>query len=287
MRTPVSAVRQKYASCLAILLLFLATPQIRAAGLPGGAEQQYQPAPDEFSGLGTAVMELLRSGDAARFATNLTATPGDWKSIISTNLPAKSEEELKGFQTVSDYERQKVESGAKVVLEKAAALHLDFAGKEWQVRVIMPKNFGTFRNPNLQAENESLPWTEKVEIILEPAAGGSTNGDYKLVLRNLMKFPGGWRCSEGIQWETFPNGVGDEKTRRELAIAGKVAAFQGFNDQDDPALRKLGETLVRFIRERDPAIKCKSETVAPKEGGATVGAIAALPRIRSCVTQTA
>jgi thiol-disulfide isomerase/thioredoxin len=48
--------------------------------------------------------------------------------------------------------------------------------------------------------------------------------------------------------------VGDDKTRLELAIFGKLEADKGLTSQDDPALAKLGETLVRFIRERDPAI---------------------------------
>jgi thiol-disulfide isomerase/thioredoxin len=51
-----------------------------------------------------------------------------------------------------------------------------------------------------------------------------------------------------------PAGVADEKTTRELALLSKVAAYEGFNGKEDPALLKLGEVLVRFIRERDTAI---------------------------------
>jgi thiol-disulfide isomerase/thioredoxin len=69
-----------------------------------------------------------------------------------------------------------------------------------------------------------------------------------------MKFPGGWRCQGGVQWTAFPAGVADEKTVRELALLSKVAAYKGFTGQDDPALLKLGETLVHFLRDRDPAI---------------------------------
>ena len=244
-----------FAVCLAVLFPTLFAPQSPAADLPPQLSKEYQPAPDEFAGLGNTAMELLRSGDTARFATSLCATAGDWKSILSTNLPAQAEDPLKGFQSTLDYQHQKIESSARVVLQKMAALHLDFTNGNWQVRVLLPKHFGNTRYPSLQSENETLLWAEKVEVVLSSdAADSSTNGDFKLVVRGLLKFPGGWRSTDGIQWEAFPRNVGDEKTRRELAILDKVAAYKGINGQDDPALLGLADALVRFIRERDPAI---------------------------------
>jgi len=244
-----------FAVCLAGLFLTLFAPQSPAADLPPQPPKKYQPAPDEFAGLGNAVMELLRSGNAARFATNLSATTGDWKSILSTNIPAQAEDPLKGFQNTSDYQHQKIESSARTVLQKMAALHLDFTNGDWQSHEILPKHFGSTRYPSLQAENETLPWAEKVEVVLSSgAAGSSTNGDFKLVMRGLLKLPGGWRSTDGIQWEAVPANVGDEKTRRELAILDKVAAYKGINDQDDPALLSLANALTHFIRVRDPAI---------------------------------
>ncbi len=257
MKTPVftEAVGNILAGCLAGLFLFLATAQTQAADVPAGSLKEYQPAPNELSELGKDVIELLRSGDAARFATNVVATAQDRMSIRSTNLSLKDEDPLKGFQKASDYERRRIQSSAKAVLEKAAALHLDFAKGEWHPRVIVPKHFASTRYPGLQAEGETVLYAEKVEIIVDSGtAGRTTNGEFKLAVRGLIKFPGGWRSYEGNHWESFPSNVGDEKTRRELAIWSKVAAYQDINGQDDPASLKLGEALVRFIRERDPAI---------------------------------
>ena len=143
MNAPVSpaVARRTFTGCLAGLFLVLVAPQMRAAGPPAGAMKEYQSAPDEFSALGKNVMELLRSGDAAGFATNLAATAEDWKSVYSTNLPAQDEDALKGLQRMSGFDRQKVEASAKVVLEKASALHLDFAKGEWHPRVVVPKHF--------------------------------------------------------------------------------------------------------------------------------------------------
>jgi thiol-disulfide isomerase/thioredoxin len=102
----------------------------------------------------------------------------------------------------------------------------------------------------------ALPYLARLEVILNFDANAShpTNGDFKLVVRGLEKFPGGWHVNDGIQWTAFPTNVTDVRTLRELALLEKVAAYKGFTGQDDPALLKLGESLVRFIRERDTNI---------------------------------
>ena len=141
-------------------------------------------------------------------------------------------------------------------MARADALHLDFSKGDLHPRVVPPKYLGTTHYPSLQAEGETLPSAEQMEIILTPDSftNSPDNGDFKVVVRRLLKFPGGWRSLAGVQWEAFPAGVADEKTTRELALLSKVAAYQGFTGQDDPALLKLGGTLVRFLRDRDPAI---------------------------------
>ena len=105
-------------------------------------------------------------------------------------------------------------------------------------------------------ENETLPWMEKVEIILTRDAGANdpANGEFKLVLRNLTKFPGGWRCLQGVQWVSFPSNIVDAKTARELALLDKVATNREITGQDDPALLKLGSALAHFIHECDTNI---------------------------------
>ena len=55
---------------------------------------------------------------------------------------------LKGFQTVSDLERQKVESSAKVVLEKAAALNLEALGVDPAKAVVVTRDDVKYAKPD-------------------------------------------------------------------------------------------------------------------------------------------
>ena len=241
--------RNRLACFLTGLLLFVLLPRSNGAMPVMGTNE-------DFSTVSQAVVELLQSHDAARFAAAMSPSIEDWKAMLSTNLPVKDEDPLEGFQNTVRYQRQQLESGAKALLARADALHLDFSKGELHPRVVPPTHLGTTHYPSLQAEGETLPWAQQVEIILTP--GSATNrpaqGDFKIAVLRLLKFPGGWRCLEGVQWTAFPAGVADEKTTRELALLSKIAAYQGFTGQEDPALLKLGGTLVRFLRDRDPAI---------------------------------
>ena len=241
--------QNRFACHLTSLFLFLILPRANGALPVMGTNE-------DFSVVSQAVVELLQSHDTARFAAAMSPSIEDWKAMLSTNLPATGVDPLKGFQNTVPYQRQKMEASARALLARADALHLDFSRGELHARVVPPKYLGTTHYPSLQAEGETLPWAQQVEVILTP--GSATNspaqGDFKIAVRNLLKLPGGWRCQEGVQWTAFPAGVADEKTTRELALLSKVAAYKAFTGQDDPALLKLGETLVRFLRDRDPAI---------------------------------
>ena len=241
--------RNRFVCCLTSLFILTLLTKVNAATPVAGTNA-------DFSAVSQAVVELLQHRDTARFAAAMSPSLDDWKAVLSTNLPTAGQDPLKGFQNTVQYGRQKMESGAKALLARADALHLDFSRGELHARVVPPKYLGTTHYPSLQAEGETLPWAQQVEIVLTPASATNSpaQGDFKIAVRNLLKFPGGWRCQEGVQWTAFPAGVADEKTTRELALLSKVAAYQGFTGQDDPALLKLGETLVRFLRDRDPAI---------------------------------
>ena len=238
--------QNRFARYLTGLLLFMLLPRANGAMPIMGTNEN-------FSAVSQAVVELLQSHDTARFAAAMSPSIEDWKAMLSSNLPAQGEDPLKGFQNTVQYERQKLESSAKALWAKADALHLDFSKGELHARVIPPKYLGTAHYPSLQAEGETVPWAQQLEIILTP--GSATNsparGDFKIAVRNLLKFPGGWRCQEGVQWTAFPAGVADEKTTRELAILSRAATYQGLTNQDDPALLKLGQALVDFVRARD------------------------------------
>lgn len=222
--------------------------------------EPYRPTAGEFLDISNAVMTLLHTRDAATFAQAVSASKDDWKSMLSTNLPPTDDDPLKGFTSTATREREQVAASAKALLAKADALHVDFSKGDWHARVMVPKYGGSTHYPSLQAEGETVPWLQKLEIILDVGETNNTatNDVFKLALRQLMKFPAGWRTHQGVAWISFPKNVADETTLREMALSEKVANDRGFTSEDDPALLKLGEAMVRFVRERDPAI-CEKE----------------------------
>ncbi len=256
----VACLRRRFAGCLTVLFFFLLLSRGDAA--PPARPPAYG-TNEDFSAVSQAVVILLQTRDPARFAVTLAPASEDWQAMLSTNLPATGEDPLKGFQNSVPRQRQQLESSAKAFLARAEALRLDFSRGDLHARIVPPKYLGNTHYPSLQAEDETVPWAQQVEIVLPPdsVTNGQAGGDFKIVIRSLMKFPGGWRCMEGVQWEAFPAGVADEKTTRELALLDKVAAYKGFTGQDDPALLKLGEVLVRFLRDRDPAAYAKDALV--------------------------
>ena len=206
----------------------------------------------DFSALGKSVVTLLQSHDAARFAAEVAPTIEDWQSTLFTNATDQNPNPIAGFRQSAEYQRTKIEQGAKQLLAKIDSLHVDFSKRGLRAQVITPQPLGTIQYSAAVA----LPWTDKAEIVLIPETGTNNpaGGKFKLMLRSLMRFPGGWRCQEGIQWVSFPSGVADAKTLREMAILVKAATYQSITGEDDPALLKLGDALVHFIRERDTGI---------------------------------
>ena len=242
---------------LAVLFLGLFAPQTPAQSPAPLPPKAVKPADDDFAAVSHSVIVLLQSRDTARFAREVTATAEDWKAIASTNLP-EINENLKSFAESAARAREEAGAAAKAFLAKADSLHLDFSKGDLHERVVAPGFLGRAHFPTLQAAGETLPHAQQVEIILNPDAGTNhpAAGEYKIVLLRLNKFPTGWRCAGGIQWESFPASVADEKTAREMAILAKAASPRRslITDKDDPALLRLGRTLVRFIRERDTNI---------------------------------
>jgi len=234
------------AICLVGLFLCVLLPQSRAAEL-------YKATNDEFSAVGDAVVELLQSHDTARFAKELAPTIEDLRAILSTNAVVKDADPLKDLQSMLDGDRKRVESSAKALLAQADTLHLDFSKGKIRFHINTPKHLGTMQWSSLQAGLGSVPYAEEVEIEfnLDSDATSSTNGNFKIAMRDVEKFPGGWRSDRGVQWLAFPTNIADEKTQREINIMSLATAYKGFDSQVDPSLTKLGETLVRFLRDRD------------------------------------
>jgi thiol-disulfide isomerase/thioredoxin len=243
--------RRSLSVCVVALLLVQTSLGFGADRPP--AMKQYQPVPDEFLSLSNSVFALLRNGNAVQFAQELTSSEEDWKSVMATNLPKGDSDPLQSRLNASKHERQKLEASAKAFVDRAASLHLDFSKGDLRLRVIAPEHFGNIGMPDILGDGGSLPWTEKVEFVLftDAVTNGAVDRDFKFSIHGMMRFPAGWRSYDGIRWDSFPAGVADEKTQREMSILAKVTGRKPLTGSDDPALLKLAETLVRFIRERD------------------------------------
>jgi thiol-disulfide isomerase/thioredoxin len=233
----------------AALCLSLPAPPAQAASQERGPKE-------DFSAVSNCVVTLLQSGDTARFAAELTPSIENWQSILSSNAAGESPDPLAYYRRSVPYDRQTVEQGAKQLVARARSLHVDFSKWNYRVQIIPPENLGKMRYTGLMAEGQGLAFVQKLEVVLTPDSGANspTNGDFKLTVRSLVKFPGGWRTTSGIAWASFPSNVADAKTQRELAILEKAGEYKGITAQDDPALLELGNTLVHFIRERDANI---------------------------------
>jgi beta-lactamase regulating signal transducer with metallopeptidase domain/thiol-disulfide isomerase/thioredoxin len=75
--------------------------------------------------------------------------------------------------------------------------------------------------------------TNKIELTLEPKHNDSI---------------------EAVQGASSPSNSANAKTARKTDLLEKAASHQGLTGGDDPALHKLGDALVHFIRERDARI---------------------------------
>lgn len=245
----------KLLSACVLATFFLATANFKSAAADSSFKpvMEYMAASDEFDGLAKAVVQLLQTREAAVFATNVSVSAADWQAIASTNLSASEQDHVKDFAKGVGPNRQRTEAAAKALLERAQSLRLDFSKGELTFHYLTPKHIGKVYfagSPNTPGALTSQ-YVDKLEFSLKAGAGSANPGDFKLAVRGLEKFPGGWRINNGIQWTAFPTNFVDEKTMRDLAILEKVAAYKGLTSQDDSALLKLGETLVQFLRERD------------------------------------
>ena len=139
------------------LFLCVLLPAARAFG----PLENYTPTNGDFTILENTVSELLRSQNAQQFADKLSPTIDDFKSIISTNAPIKGIDLLNEFRGAVKNWHKQVEVSAKEFLAKAKALHLDFSKQQIWLHVNAPKAFGS---TTLQAENEPLPYAQKIEF---------------------------------------------------------------------------------------------------------------------------
>jgi thiol-disulfide isomerase/thioredoxin len=132
----------------------------------------------------------------------------------------------------------------------------------FRIKEVLARATGTGQNPESKVKGEILPTSFAIRVVLlgEPVRDSQADkllrGDYELALGGAFEFPDGWRTFEGIRWNRLPNGVADAQTEGELALVSNIVAHVGLplRAADDPALKALGNTLVRFLQQRDARI---------------------------------
>jgi thiol-disulfide isomerase/thioredoxin len=218
--------------------------------------EETTPANDEYADLSKAVVRLLETGDAAAFTKAVVPTLADWRATVATNdLNAAGEDPLGGsFQNSLNYQKQNVESAAKQLLARATALKVDFSQLRLTAKVVAPKSKGTIR---YSESIGAVPYQDKLSIVIsaEPTNPAPESvrckGDYTVGLSGVIKLSPGWRCSDGVLWESLPDTVADKKTMLELQLMAKVAKYEGLKLADDPALAALAETIQQLVQTRD------------------------------------
>lgn len=212
---------------LSLVALFLATSNLR--GVDTNSSLQHAAA------VGEAVQRLLEARDADGFAHALAVT--------------------------NPYNRKQVADSAQLVLDQAARSGLEPSRVHFRVKDVLAKATGTAKNPD-KAEGEMLPTSFSIKIILlgesvrDSAADKPFLGEYELALGGSFEFPDGWRTFEGVRWSRFPDGVADERTRRDVLLVSNIVTHPGapLHVADDPALAALGNTLIRFLQQRDEKV---------------------------------
>ena len=186
--------------------------------------------------LGESVLRLLESEDVGRFASDLAvANPQNRRAVLDS---------------------------ATLVLHQKARMGLEPSRVHFRIKEVLAKATGTGQNPQSKVEEEILPTSFAIRILLlgEPVRDSQADkplrGDYELALGGAFEFPDGWRTFEGIRWSRLPNGVVDAQTKGELALISNIVVRVGLplRSADDPALKALGNTLVRFLQQRDAKI---------------------------------
>ena len=206
---------------------------------------------DDFSAVGSAVADLLKSRDVKHFVAEMAPTAEDFSAIMQTNSLENNP------HAYASGANRTVKASAEALLARADSLHLNFSDSNLTARVVSPENptriyFGSNPRDDENA-NGGAPYVQRLEIVLTPGtnAAPSPNGDFKIAITGLIKFPSGWKVYNSVLWADFPSNVAGEKVRHELAILQKANDGQGLTAQDDPGLLQLADSVVHFIRARD------------------------------------
>lgn len=204
---------------------------------------EYKPVDGEFDALGRAVVELFQSQSASNFVAKVVIRGTDYQSLITTNLAKSAVATLQKF-TNGDNTRLVLPS-VQVALKTVESLHLNADGSKLSFHVVPPKHVSAMYMGNPSASgNLSIPHLAELAIDLE--SGSQSN--LTLTLRNVQKFPTGWRVGESISWTTLPTNAFDSKTLADLSLQNKVVSRKPITSDDDPSLLELSQTVIHFLR---------------------------------------
>lgn len=239
-----------YLCCIALLAL---QTLIARAAPPTSPPQMNTSTAGEFSAVGNALAELLKTHDVQRFVAEMAPTDKDIRAVVPTNM-FENENDPEAFSQFTGHASQAAQSTAEALLARADSLHLNFADSNLVASVIPPEAMARiFFASNPGPDNQGAPFVRRLQFILSPNANAapSTNGDFKIAVNELIKFPSGWKINGGAEWADFPSSVAGEKVRHEMAILQKISDQHGLTGQDDPALLQLADAVVHFIRAGD------------------------------------
>jgi thiol-disulfide isomerase/thioredoxin len=238
-----------------IFLLALISHVANAAEPPATRLKEYQPVPGDLDGIGQAIVALLQSKDAPRFAKNFVTSATDFHSLLTTNPSASDAETEKQLEAHMDTRYGDLLAAAKAVLNQADALHLNFSRGGLDAQVVPPAHFGRISFLREQAHGFQ-PWLQNLEVIIKPSGWSNppAGRDFKLTVGGVCKYPGGWRIANGLHWSAFPTNVADPKILHTVVLQQKAFNMEGFSAEEDPALQTAAATLVRFLRERDSGL---------------------------------
>ena len=239
-----------------------ATPVYPFASVTEGWREANSP---QLAAVGEAVRTLLITGDAEAFASALTAAESDQRAVlregnragIATDAPLP-----KDWARSRDRDRVRLLGNARHLLARAAERGVDFSRVELSARV-QPVRGRSGTGTQMLAENEFLETANVLVVTLTATAReGDAEakrfaGDYGVALDEIVSYPSGLRCEGGVRWLALPKQLMDEALRAETVLLLKAAESHGnggLSAEEDPALAKLGESLARILRERDPAV---------------------------------
>jgi thiol-disulfide isomerase/thioredoxin len=214
--------------------------------------------PEHATAVGEAVVRLLEVQDAEGFAGALAVThPHNRKQVVDSAQLVLDQAARSGLAP------SRVHFHVKEALAKATGMGEDprcmTSAKAWEA---LAKALGMGEDPQGGAKGEMLPTSFGIRIILlgEPAGDSEADkplrGEYELALGGSFEFPDGWRTYEGVRWSRFPDGIADERTKREVLLISSLVALSGaaLHAAADPALAELGHALIRFLQQRDENI---------------------------------